>query len=109
MAGIALRRLLIASLCDQLSNANGFVRRIVLEHAEPGAADSDPTGHAVAPTPASKTAKPRTATADDDLRTLAAKLGGWDSDLADLEAMEKDIKFVMDEDQKRTLEARRKR
>ena len=40
MAGIALRRLLIASLCDQLSNANGFVRKIVLEHAEPAAADS---------------------------------------------------------------------
>ena len=110
VAGIALRRLLIASLCDQLSNANGFVRKIVLEHAEPAATDSRSTPAAgAAPTPASTSAKPRTATADDDLRTLAAKLGGWDSDLADLEAMEKDIKFVMDEDQKRTLEARRKR
>ena len=32
VAGVALRRLLIASLCDQLTNANGFVRKIVLDH-----------------------------------------------------------------------------
>ena len=33
VAGVALRRLLIASLCDQLSQANGFVRKIVLDHS----------------------------------------------------------------------------
>ena len=33
VAGTALRRLLIASLCDQLSSANGFVRKLVLKTA----------------------------------------------------------------------------
>ena len=108
VAGIALRRLLIASLCDQLSNANGFVRQIVLDHAESSDAEvTTPPPTAAAPQP--KKTKASTASADDDLRTLAVKLGGWDTDLADLESMEKDIEFVMDEDQKRTLDARRKR
>ena len=109
VAGIALRRLLIASLCDQLSNANGFVRKIVLENTAP-AEDEVTTPPPPATAPAPKTPiKTKTASADDDLRTLAAKLGGWDTDLADLEAMEKDLEFVMDEDQKRTLDARNKR
>ena len=111
VAGIALRRLLIASLCDQLSNANGFVRQIVLDHAEPSDAEVTTPPPAAAASKPKKPKKPKasTASADDDLRTLAVKLGGWDTDLADLESMEKDIEFVMDEDQKRTLDARRKR
>ena len=108
MAGIALRRLLIASLCDQLSNANGFVRKIVLDHAEPSKSEVT-TPPPVPVSTKSKKPKPSTASADDDLRTLAVKLGGWDTDLEDLESMEKDIEFIMDEDQKRTLDARRKR
>ena len=110
VAGIALRRLLIASLCDQLSSANGFVRKIVLENTAP-AEDDITQPPPPAKTSASKPPKPsaKTASADDDLRTLAAKLGGWDTDLADLEAMERDLEFVMDEDQKRTLDARNKR
>lgn len=111
VAGIALRRLLIASLCDQLSNANGFVRKIVHNNADQeetakraaSAATPDPKPEA------KQTRPPAAATADDDLRTLAVKLGGWDTDLAELESLEKDIEFVMDEDQKRTLDARRKR
>ena len=108
VAGIALRRLLIASLCDQLSSANGFVRKIVLDHAEPSNAEVTTPPPVAAPSK-SKASKASTASADDDLRTLAVKLGGWDTDLADLESMEKDIEFIMDEDQKRTLDARRKR
>lgn len=112
VAGVALRRLLIASLCDQLSNANGFVRKIVLDHAETvdeGASTSTPSTSQTQSRPVKQAANTATATADDDLRTLAVKLGGWDTDLADLESMERDIEFVMDEDQKRTLDARRKR
>lgn len=111
VAGIALRRLLIASLCDQLSNANGFVRKIVLDNTEPNNDEQTTPPPTAAPNPRPKqpTSPPSTASADDKLRTLAVKLGGWDTDLADLESMEKDIEFVMDEDQKRTLDARRKR
>ena len=80
----------------------------MLDHAEPSDAEvTTPPPTAAAPQP--KKPKASTASADDDLRTLAVKLGGWDTDLADLESMEKDIEFVMDEDQKRTLDARRKR
>ena len=95
VAGTALRRLLIASLCDQLSSANGFVRKLVLENSAP--AQPEPTNVAEAKN-----------NAQDDLRTLSAKLGGWDTDLAELERMEKKVKYVMDEDTRRTKEARRK-
>ncbi len=95
VAGTALRRLLIASLCDQLSSANGFVRKLVLENSAP--AQSEPTNVAEAKN-----------NAQDDLRTLSAKLGGWDTDLAELERMEKKVKYVMDEDTRRTKEAQRK-
>ncbi len=94
VAGTALRRLLIASLCDQLSSANGFVRKLVLENSAPAQ-----------PEPSAGETK---ANAQDDLRTLSAKLGGWDTDLAELERMEKKVKYVMDEDTRRTKEARLK-
>ena len=95
VAGVALRRLLIASLCDQLTNANGFVRKLVLDH-EVGSLGQ-----------ASKPNTPPPASPDDDLRKLTAKLGGWDnSDLVDLE---KEVELYMDEDQKRTLNARLKK
>ncbi len=104
VAGVALRRLLIASLCDQLTNANGFVRKIVLDH-ELG--DSAPQNQA----PVVKkqdTSSPST-DHDDDLRKLTAKLGGWDSTLSELEDLEKEIEFVVDEDTRRTAEARIKK
>ena len=104
VAGVALRRLLIASLCDQLTNANGFVRKIVLDH-ELG--DSAPQKQA----PAVKTQGTSTPSNghDDDLRKLTAKLGGWDSTLSELEDLEKEIEFVVDEDTRRTAEARVKK
>jgi CRP-like cAMP-binding protein len=95
VAGVALRRLLIASLCDQLSNANGFVRKLVADHTDGG----DPSTQ--------KSSRP-TASArepENDLRTLTAKLGGWDSGLSELEEMEKEVTFYMDEDTRRTLDA----
>jgi len=98
VAGVALRRLLIASLCDQLSHANGFVRKLVLDHS--GLPETPTT-----PTPStSKESLP--SSHDESLRTLTAKLGGWDTNLQDLDELEKEVEFVMDEDQKRTLDAR---
>jgi len=97
VAGVALRRLLIASLCDQLTNANGFVRKLVLDH-ETGAIS----------TPKHVPAKAKS-TPDDDLRKLTAKLGGWDSTLSELEELEKEVEYVMDEDSKRTAEAKVKK
>lgn len=99
VAGVALRRLLIASLCDQLTNANGFVRKIVLEHELGDKAVN------VEPSPAATEAPNH----DDDLRKLSAKLGGWDSTLSELEALEKEVEFVVDEDTRRTAEARLKK
>ncbi len=104
--GVALRRLLISSLCDQLSNANGFVRKIVLDN------NSATANEPAAPHKGPVTPKDHQAVSGDaeaDLRTLSAKLGGWETSLAELEEYEKEIEFVMDEDQKRTLDARRKR
>lgn len=107
IAGIALRRLLIASLCDQLSNANGFVRKIVLEHADPRAARSH---NKTSPSPGAPLGQARGGVSqqEQDLRTLSAKLGGWETDFDGLGEYEREIKLVMDEDQKRTLDARRK-
>ncbi len=95
VAGTALRRLLIASLCDQLSGANGFVRKLVLENSAP--AEPEPTK-----------VKENQSNAQNDLRTLSAKLGGWDSDLAELEKIEEEVEYVVDEDTRRTVDARRK-
>ena len=96
VAGAALRRLLIASLCDQLSNANGFVRKLVLENSS--GANPNESDNAEA-----------SATPQDDLRTLSAKLGGWDTDLKELEKLEASVKYVMDEDTRRTVEAKLKK
>ncbi len=104
VAGVALRRLLIASLCDQLTNANGFVRKIVLEH-ELG--DSAPKGQTTARKKSESA--PTVSNHDDDLRQLTAKLGGWDSTLSELEDLEKEVEFFMDEDTRRTVEARIKK
>ena len=108
VAGVALRRLLIASLCDQLSSANGFVRKIVSDHID-GTKKAAATPHLKPELGVAKKA-PRKATRtrnspDEDLRKLTAKLGGWDNDL---EEIEKEIELVMDEDQKRTVDARRR-
>jgi CRP-like cAMP-binding protein len=97
--GTALRRLLIASLCDQLSNANEFVRSLVQDLLidPPKATPKKP-----------KTNQKPPASIDQNMQTLSVKLEGWDSDIAELEELEKEIEFVMDEDSKRTAEARKK-
>jgi CRP-like cAMP-binding protein len=95
VAGVALRRLLIASLCDQLSSANGFVRKLVQDNSEA----PPKTRHKTSGT------APEPHGADEDLRKLTAKLGGWDNSLSELEQMEKDVEFYMDEDTRRNLKA----
>jgi len=110
VAGVALRRLLIASLCDQLCSANGFVRKIVLDHssAEEGT-QPPPTADAARIRAAKKNTQTRkTDSAEEDLRTLSLKLGGWEASLGDLVDIEKDVQYVLDEDQRRTLDAKKK-
>jgi CRP-like cAMP-binding protein len=103
VAGVALRRLLIASLCDQLSNANGFVRRIVLDHSDTPDAVPQPHG----PFDARRMSEPTNTS--EDLQTVSAMLGGWASDLADIEKLNDDVEFIMDEDMKRTHRAKKNR
>ena len=102
VAGIALRRLIIASLCDQLCSANGFVRKIVQDHAEHTQTDTPDNTHS---NPTQKANR----SDEGDLTTLSLKLGGWEASLGDLVDIEKEIQLVMDEDQKRTMEAKKKR
>jgi CRP-like cAMP-binding protein len=106
IAGAALRRLLVASLCDQLSSANSFVRKIVHDHAEEPATPEPAAKRTTRPGPsAQRKRSPKGPPEAEDLLTLAAKLGGWDPD--ELLALESEIEIVMDEDQKRTLDSRR--
>ena len=106
VAGTALRRLLIASLCDQLSSANGFVRRIVQDHCD----DDQPREHPSAQSGTAQTKAQSSPSNDEsDLRELSLKLGGWEASLGDLMEMEKDVEYFMDEDQKRTRDSQKKR
>jgi len=111
VAGVALRRLLIASLCDQLCSANGFVRKIVLDNSHGDDITQPPPATGTTPVqPAKKNTRVRRKDSDeDDLRTLSLKLGGWEAELGDLVDMEKEVEYVMDEDQRRTLDAKKKR
>jgi CRP/FNR family cyclic AMP-dependent transcriptional regulator len=106
VAGIALRRLLIASLCDQLSSANGFVRKIVFDHGNSTAESQQPTKPPARPV-SRRGAEPTNTT--EDLQTVSAMLGGWANDLADLEKVQGEVTLVMDEDMKRTNQAQKKR
>ncbi|MGB0641617.1 MAG: Crp/Fnr family transcriptional regulator, partial [Myxococcota bacterium] len=101
--GTALRRLLIASLCDQLSNANDFVRSLVEDLLID---DSSSSRTGTADNPGTKQSPPPSIS--QNMQTLSVKLEGWDSDLAELEELEKEIEFVVDEDTRRTVEARKK-
>jgi len=97
--GTALRRLLVSSLCEQLSSANAFVRDLVSGLADEIEAPDD------VPTPP---ATPQRKSVDNNsIARLTAKLGGWDADLSELEAMEDEIEFVVDEDMKRRRDKRR--
>jgi CRP-like cAMP-binding protein len=98
--GTALRRLMVASLCDQLSSANQFVRHLVEELLVDAAG---PTDGGEAPV------RKKRSSMDQNMRKLSAKLDGWEPDLSELEEMEKEIEYVVDEDSKRNAEARLKR
>ena len=103
--GTALRRLLIASLCDQLSNANDFVCTLVQDLLV------DENKKPPEPATSKKPSRKKADSIDQSMQTLSVKLEGWDSDLAELEELEeleKEIEFVVDEDTRRTVEARKK-
>jgi CRP-like cAMP-binding protein len=109
-SGTALRRLLLSSLNGQLVSANARMRAVEAtvtgEHR--AAAPSRPTPKPT-PKPAPKPAPPATLTredTEDSMMGIMAQLGGWDSDLTELQEMEKDITFVVDEDQKRRTDKR---
>jgi CRP-like cAMP-binding protein len=102
-SGTALRRLLLSSLNGQLAGANArmqaFEATLTGEHSLPST--SKPT-----PLPEPPVALTREVT-EDNMISILAQLGGWDSDLTELQQMEKDIAFVVDEDQKRRTDKRR--
>jgi CRP-like cAMP-binding protein len=92
--GTALRRLLISSLCGQLSSANEYVRNLVNE--------------AIPPTPEVKKPAARRLNTE-NIGRISAKLGGWDAGLGGLEEMEKELEFVVDEDTRRRQDLRKQR
>lgn len=103
--GTALRRLLIASLCDQLSNANDFVCTLIQDLLIDE--KKKPAEPPTTKKPIQKKRK-KTTSIDQSMQTLSVKLEGWDSDFSELEELEKEIELVVDEDTRRTIEARKK-
>jgi CRP-like cAMP-binding protein len=98
ISGSALRRLLLSSLSDQLVQANAQMRQLVDELAEdtpkPTAAPVSKATRRVAP-------EKRERSTEDKMIQMTARLGGWDANLKELEAMEREIELVVDEDQRR--------
>jgi CRP-like cAMP-binding protein len=93
--GAALRRLILASLIGQLTSANTRIQEMIKE--------------APAPRPAVDSVVPvrkKKAISSDDILKLAGVLDGWSVDSNELET---NIRFVEDEDMRRTREARRKK
>ncbi len=88
-SGGAMRRLILASLIGQLTSANTRIKEMI-EAPEP-----QPSAAAAAP-------KRRDISSDDILK-LAGVLDGWSVDRS---AMDTSVRFVEDEDMKRTREAR---
>jgi len=93
VSGSALRRLLLSSLCGQLTQANEQIRLLVQELTE----DEDVPAPQEAQVREAKREQTRKST-ESSVARLTAKLGGWD---AELKEMEKDLELVIDEDQKR--------
>ncbi len=92
-SGTALRRLLLSSLCGQLAGANAQISDFV-KSTQPEQADEESTD--------GYESIPQAKDTDDQVASIVAKLGGWDSkQLEELEALEDEIVFVVDEDQKR--------
>ena len=99
--GTTLRRLLLSSLCCQLTGANAYFRDLIgnlSEQRESTVVHTDP-------------AKPpeNVNTSADTIIGLTAKLGGWDAPLSALEELEEQIEYIVDYDQQRALNAKKLR
>jgi len=93
--GAAMRRLILASLIGQLTSANTRIQEMIKEAPAPrSAADS------------SAQVRKKKEISSDDILKLAGVLDGWS---VDSNALETNIRFVEDEDMRRTREARRKK
>lgn len=90
-AGSAFRHLLLASMNMQLSTANGKIRKLIEDIEREEKQKQKP-----------KEEQTPTASSSDRLMEIAGVLDGWKMDTSGVD----DIKFVEDEDMKRTREAR---
>ena len=93
-SGAAMRRLILASLIGQLTSANTRIQEMIKEAPAPRSADA----------PASTRKKGEISS--EDILKLAGVLDGWS---VDSNTLETNIRFVEDEDMRRTREARRKK
>jgi len=95
-SGTALRRLLLSSLCGQLAGANAQISDFVKSTQPTADVEEDIDEPETLPQPDDT---------DDQVASIVAKLSGWDAKkLEELEAMEEEIVYVVDEDQKRQLQ-----
>jgi len=101
-AGTALRRLLLSSLCGQLAGANARMQE--LANTMTAAVEEANTNSKA--TAGRSSREPSRDTAEHEVVRITAKLGGWAADLEDLAETEKEISYVVDEDQKRRNEKR---
>ena len=92
--GAAMRRLILASLIGQLTSANTRIQEMIKDAPAPKAVEK------------TETARKKTEISSDDILKLAGVLDGWS---VDSNALETNIRFVEDEDMRRTREARRKK
>lgn len=90
-AGSAFRHLLLASMNIQLSTANSKIRKLIEDIEREEKQKQEP-----------KAKNSPTASSSDRLMEIAGVLDGWKMDASGVD----DIKFVEDEDMKRTREAR---
>ena len=90
-AGSAFRHLLLASMNMQLSTANGKIRKLIEDIEKEEKQKQEPQ----------KQEAPK-ASSSDRLMEIAGVLDGWKMDASGVD----DVKFVEDEDMKRTREAR---
>ena len=90
-AGSAFRHLLLASMNMQLSTANGKIRKLIEDIEKEERQKQEPR----------KQETPK-ASSSDRLMEIAGVLDGWKMDASGVD----DVKFVEDEDMKRTREAR---
>lgn len=90
-AGSAFRHLLLASMNMQLSTANGKIRKLIEDIEREEKQKQEP-----------KKQNATQASSSDRLMEIAGVLDGWKMDASGVD----DVKFVEDEDMKRTREAR---